>query len=131
MIKTGLAISLLLSSPLLAGAPTKEEVMQLGYGVTQVDLTGHQLDTMVVLANRENFNADGFDVLSLYMKTPGINNRKPIWSIVPIFDEEMGRKEQLVITVSGCADCCLHDFRLVRIAKDQTPLQIIAAREFE
>lgn len=112
-----------LPSALNAAHARQGEVVRVDYGISRMDLTGRRSQGMAILANRENFNAHGFDVLSLYIKASSIPGEPPIWSIVPVFD---GEKERLEITVGGGADCYLHDFRLVRMAKDK-PLRLIQA----
>ena len=75
---------------------------------------------MAVLAHRENFNAHSFEVLTLYLKSgpaPGT------WHLVPVFDRD---RERLELTISGGADCLLHDFRLVREGKGH-PLRLLVA----
>jgi len=99
------------------------KVVRLSNGITRIDITGKQSEGMAILANRENFNAHGFDVLSLYIKTIDRESKKPIWSIVPVFD---GDRERLQLTIGGGADCFTHDFRLLRDSNKQ-PLRLIVA----
>jgi len=123
VLRIGVIAFATLPSALNAAHPRQGEVVRVDYGISRIDLAGRRSQGMAILANRENFNAHGFDVLSLYIKDSSLPGERPIWSIVPIID---GEKERLEITVGGGADCYLHDFRLVRKAKDQ-PLQLIQA----
>jgi len=123
-------LHLLLSCSLLAtpGAleKVKGKVVPLAYGITRIDMTGQNAEGMAVLANRENFNAHGFDVLTLYVRTLPPWGGAKIWSLVSVFD---GEKEKLVTTVSGGADCLLHDFRLVAQSGGRPIALVVADRE--
>ena len=110
------------TSQLLA-ATDAGRVIPLSNGITTIDLTGQQSESMIILANRENFNAHGFDVLSIYVKPDKTLADAPIWHIVPVFDDD---KERLTLTVAGGADCTLHDFRLVQDSKNN-PLRLVTA----
>lgn len=108
---------------------SKGKVIPLSNGITTLDITGQQSEGMAILAHRENFNAHGFDVLSLYIKTVYEVSQKTIWSIIPVFDgdeDSKDFKERPTINVGGGADCFLHDFRLVRDS-ESGPLRLIIA----
>ena len=110
-----------------ASAVGPEEVVKITYGITKVDLTGEGYDAFVVFGRRENFNAHGFDVLSMYINASLDKGALPIWNIVPIFN---GEKEQLELMASGGADGLLYDFRLLRDSKKHGIRLITATRAF-
>ena len=95
-------------------------VIKIRNGVTRVDFVGNGVSDIIISGHRENFNAHSFDVVSFYI--PVEDN----WNIVPIFENE---KEKLQITVSGGADCLLHDFRLIKGDFKKPATLIIADRE--
>jgi hypothetical protein len=95
----------------------------LHYGSNQLSFGPDTGAGMAVLAYRDNFNAHGFDVLTMYIK-PAAASDSGDWQLVSIFD---GGKEALLLTSGGGADCTLHDFRLVREAAGK-PLRLIVAR---
>jgi hypothetical protein len=72
-------------------------------GLNRVDFTGDGKADLVVIAHRENFNAHGFDVVSFHANDGGLLQ-------VPLFD---GDDEAQFATISGGADCVLHDLRLL------------------
>ena len=75
---------------------------------------------MAISASRQNFNAHDFEVVSLYAQTEvGL-------SIVPRFSAQ--GQERLEITVSGGADCVLHDFRLLSATKEHPMTLVVADR---
>ncbi|GAB2842696.1 hypothetical protein GCM10027277_07410 [Pseudoduganella ginsengisoli] len=89
---------------------TDAKVIHLHYGVNQVNFAGAGAEGLAVLGRRENFNAHGFDVLTLYLKPKQTSNGAEDWQLVSLFD---GQQEALTVNVGGGADCTLHDFRLV------------------
>ena len=95
-------------------------VIKIGNGITKVDFVGNGVPDLIISGHRENFNAHSFEVVSFYI--PVENN----WNIVPIFEND---KEKLQITVSGGADCLLHDFRLIKSDPKKSATLIIADRE--
>lgn len=118
------ALTLVISTfalALPARAAEPPQVLKLSDGVTSFQLSGVGLPAMAVLAHRANFNAHSFDVFSLYIKDAAASGDAPAWQSVSIFD---GDTERLNLTVSGGADCLLHDFRLVSSAR---PLQLVVA----
>lgn len=108
----------------LAAAPVcGAGTVPLHYGSNQLSFGPDTGAGMAVLAYRDNFNAHGFDVLTMYIK-PAAASDSGDWQLVSVFD---GSKEALLLTSGGGADCTLHDFRLVRDAAG-TPLRLIVAR---
>lgn len=101
--------------------------ISLHYGNNLVNLGSAEETGMVMLARRENFNAHGFDVLTLYLKPTQTNSDAEDWQLVSIFDDE---KEALTLTAGGGADCTIHDFRLVREDAKGSARLIVAEREF-
>jgi hypothetical protein len=100
--------------------------VQLAYGVNEIDLGPGTSAAMAVLAHRENFNAHGFDVLTMYVKPPLVGPAPQDWQIVTVFDKD---KESLSLAAAGGADCMLHDFRLVREPGQDKPILIVAERD--
>lgn len=98
----------------------------LHYGSNQVNFGDNGEVGIVMLGNRENFNAHGFDVLTLYLKPLGTDKEAADWQLVSVFD---GAKEALTLTVGGGADCTLHDFRLVRDGTRGSVSLIVAERD--
>jgi hypothetical protein len=98
----------------------------LHYGVNHVNFGDGGTVGMAVLGRRENFNAHGFDVLTLYLKPKNTKNDSEDWQLVSVFD---GEKEGLTLTVGGGADCTLHDFRLVRDGVRDSFRLIVAERD--
>lgn len=108
-----------------APATESARVIPVNNGITALKLQGQR--AMAVRAWRENFNAHGFDVVTLYMQDGGA---KPgAWNIVPVFDHDSARPEHLEIVVSGGADCLLRDFRLVSTADGKSTSLVTATRE--
>jgi len=93
-----------------AASPSNNSVIRFSYGMTKIDLTGKGLPGVVVFSRRDNFNAHGFDVLSIYVATTGLPEAHADFLIVPFFTDG---KEQLELTSGGGADCRLHDTRLI------------------
>jgi hypothetical protein len=89
----------------------------LHYGSNPIHFGDGDAAGTALLAHRENFNAHGFDVLTLYQKD---------WQLISVFDDD---KEVLLLTAGGGADCVLHDFRLVRDQGGGVRL-IVAERDF-
>jgi len=103
------AAILAMSGPTYSADNGKRVATRIAYGINKIDLTGDGVPGMAVFARRENFNAHGFDVLTMYLNTSARYNNSPAWQIVPVLD---GSTEKLEISVSGGADCLIHDFRL-------------------
>lgn len=103
------------------------KVIPVANGINRLQLHGY--DAMIVRAWRENFNAHGFDVVSIFVRD-GIGGRAQSWSIVPIFHPHNGDEhEELHVTAGGGADCRLHDFRLLVNANGERAQLILANRD--
>lgn len=124
------AVMLVVLSPTVAGSshlPTQpaDQVIPLSYGITRMRLA-QGVPGEAMLAWRENYNAHGFDVLSIYAQ--GVKDdlvQDARLQIVPVFS---GNQEQLTIRTFGGADCILNDFRLVRTGSGDVEL-VTAERE--
>jgi carbapenem resistance CarG-like protein len=101
-------------------------VVPISYGVTNTDWTSDGVNDVIVLGRRENFNAHGFDVATLYVVGAPHQGAKPILNLVPVLGQA---KERFELLVSGGADCVLHDFRLLQGKKPNDVLLILADRE--
>lgn len=111
--------------PAFAGEPSPSKVIQIKNGPNRSSLAGKEL--LAVRGRRENFNAHGFDAVTLYLHGPD-----GIWHVVPYMEpaKKGDTTERPVISASGGADCLLRDFRLLD-AKAGRPAQLIVAnREF-
>jgi hypothetical protein len=108
----------LLIALLLAAAP-----QQIANGITKIRLTADGAKAMAVKGHRENFNAHSFEVVSFYVLVDGS------WNLVPLFGKNM-EKERYELTISGGADCVLHDFRLLQPAAGKNARLVLADREF-
>lgn len=111
-----------------AAAPS---TIPLHFGSNLIDFGGPGTTGMALLGRRDNFNAHGFDVLTLYLKSTAPNtagvDADADWQVVTIFD---GDKEALTLTTGGGADCRLHDFRLLRQPAPGDASLIVAQRDF-
>lgn len=115
----GLGIALTGASRWSAATETEGYVVApLGNGINRINLDGKE--AMAIIGARENFNAHGFDVVTFYVRDENE------WHLVPIFgsrdDKDGGERDSL--TVSGGADCVLHDFRLL-VTKRGRPEMIV------
>jgi hypothetical protein len=95
----------------------------LAYGVNGIDLGRGTSAGMAVLAHRDNFNAHGFDVLTIYVRPEPVDSRLQEWQIVTVFEND---KESLSLAADGGADCMVRDFRLLR-ERGQNQLTLIVA----
>lgn len=103
------------------------QVAHLVNGPNALRLQGH--DVTVVVASRENFNAHSFTLVTFYMHDKG-EDGKESWSLVPVFQEHKGKEdEQYGLTVSGGADCVLHDYRLLTASDGRPAVLIVADRD--
>jgi hypothetical protein len=118
------AVLALLLAPLLASAanaaPTaaNPKVILVNNGINKFTLGKYKM--LAVRSQRDNGNAHGFEVVSFHEAGEQLN-------LVPLFSSE--RKplgESYHLTVSGGADCVLHDFRLVK-PEGKKPAQLILA----
>ncbi len=95
------------------------KVLQLRNGPNELDLNGDGLKDLVFIARRENFNAHGFDIVTLYIYTKSMKYFKNStssageWHLVPFFNEK-GVPDELSYTTTEGADCCLSDIRILR-----------------
>ena len=102
-------------------------VVHVRYGINKVQLTADGLRGMLVRARRDNGNAHGFDVLSIYALASSKENPEANLLAVPVWGT--GGEERMELTAGGGADCKLNDFRF--IMESGKDLQLIAAeREF-
>ncbi|HTQ98713.1 MAG TPA: hypothetical protein VMH83_01935 [Candidatus Acidoferrum sp.] len=102
-------------------------VVPLQNGPNEIDFTGDGNADLVVLATRDNYNAHGFDTVAFYAHAAIDKDDTSPWKVVPLFD---GDKEKDQVSVSGGADCLLHDFRLLAAKGGKPATLIIAEREF-
>lgn len=91
--------------------------VSLKNGMNRVDFTGDGRADLVVVAHRENFNAHGFEVVTFHVEDGDTLLQ------VPLFD---GDDERQFATISGGADCTLHDLRLLP-GKAGEPMTLIVA----
>jgi len=137
-----LAISLILVLQALCPAAVKAggvdaagRVIPLSNGLNVLSLTAAPMPAQAFLAHRDNANAHGFDVLTIYIEAPTWPGSKPQWQLVPVFDardekrQGVPRGEHLTLNVSGGADCLLHDVRLLAPTANADATLILADRE--
>lgn len=123
-----LVIGALLGSMLLAtaAAQSPERAVAVSNGLNTFALQSADDEALAVLAHRENFNAHGFDVLTLYARQASTAGEPAQWQLVPWFD---GDQERLNVVRAGGADCLLHDFRLLRATAQAPALLVLADRD--
>ena len=96
-------------------------------GINRLVLDGH--DAITVRGWRENFNAHGFDVVSIYIRD-GIGDHAGSWSVVPIFRQQSSADhEDLQVIATGGADCQLDDFRLLTTENGKRVQIILGTRD--
>ncbi|WP_162600739.1 hypothetical protein [Paraburkholderia sp. C35] len=111
----------------IANAQDATTVFSITNGINRLRL--HGSEAMIVRASRENFNAHGFDVVSIFVRND-IGPGSGTWSIVPMFHSDAGvDHEDLHLLVGGGADCQLHDFRLLTSSNANSAQLILADRE--
>ncbi|MFL6709240.1 MAG: hypothetical protein ACJ8HI_13640 [Massilia sp.] len=120
-IKAACVVALLLWS----AAAAAQLPLPLHYGSNLFSFGASGESAMAQLGRRENFNAHGFDMLTLYVK-PGPAGDLAYWQLATLFD---GDKEALYLTAGGGADCMLHDFRIVRERPGGDPVVLVAQRD--
>jgi hypothetical protein len=103
-----------------------QAVLSLSYGVNKAPLTSDGLNGVVVLGRRDEFDAHGFDVLTIYVEPKGRAVSGADFLIVPIFNKD---QERLELRPSAGAGCRLFDFRLIREPGSDAQL-ITAQRAF-
>ena len=117
-------------------ATASRPVIPLSSGLNTLTLTAASLPARAFLAHRDNGNAHGFDVLTLYIEVPIGEGALPEWQLVSTFDERdekrhgVPRGEHLTLNTSDGADCRLSDFRLLAATDKADALLILADREF-
>jgi len=103
------------------------KVVHLVNGPNKLRLQGHEVTA--VMASRENFNAHGFTVVTFYLHDKG-DDGKEDWQLLPVFEKQNGEEhERQSVTISGGADCVLHDFRLLSASDGRPTLLIVADRD--
>jgi hypothetical protein len=101
-------------------------VITVPYGLSRVPLTHDGVRALLVRARRDNFNAHGFDVLSIYAISSAHAEAQSTFLLVSVWDKD---KERLEVTAGGEAKCRLHGFRL--LGGTGLDLQLVLAqREF-
>ena len=101
--------------------------VHINNGSNTLHIASHEV--LAFRAWRENFNAHGFDVVTLYMQDKE-DGQKPTWNVLPIYgDAADAEKEHLELTVGGGADCVLHDFRLLLPPDGHTAELVVAQRD--
>lgn len=97
-------------------------VVKLHRGLNNLDLAFAGRRVSAVVGYRENFNAHSFEVVTVYL-----SNEDPSkgLDIVGFWDKD---REALTLMVSGGADCLLDDFRLLRSARGDPPMLVVADR---
>ncbi|GLQ95152.1 carbapenem self-resistance protein CarG family protein [Dyella acidisoli] len=116
------------AQPALAGQFGDARPVPLTNGFNHVTLDGHA--ATVIVADRENYNAHGFSVATIYMEGPSDRQAGNVLNIVPAFPRDSGKPEILQLTTSGGADCVLHDYRLLTSSRSQGAWLVIAERDF-
>jgi hypothetical protein len=114
---------------------TARPVIPLANGLNTLSLTSAALPAQAFLAHRDNANAHGFEVLTLYIQAPSSPGTRPRWQLVPAFDTRDAARggvpggEHLTLKAHGGADCRLGDFRLLAATARADALLILADRE--
>lgn len=129
------ALGLLFGAAAAGEVRATRSVIPLSNGLNTLLLTTTPTPARAFLAHRDNANAHGFDVLTLYIEAPTRPGAPPQWQLVPAFDErdaeraKLPRGEHLNLTASGGADCRLHDFRLLAATASADAMLVLADRE--
>jgi hypothetical protein len=97
-------------------------VVKLHRGLNDPDLAFAGRKFSVAVAHRENFNAHSFDVVTVYLSSGDPSGGL---DILGFWDKN---HEELTLTVSGGADCLLHDFRLLKSTRGAAPMLVVADR---
>jgi len=122
-----LAIAGLCAVGLAFGAGRLQPDIHIPYGITDTQLTADGVHGVLVRARRENFNAHGFDVLSIYARTKSNAEPDAAFLIVPVWE---GETERLELTSGGGADCKLSGFRVIGVGAGRDVQIVAAKREF-
>ena len=110
VVLTTLSCSLAVGGETQSNAPDRQPAT-LTNGLNYIDFTGDNVNDLVVVGHRENFNAHSFEVVTFFTNETVVRDKPKTWQIVPMFRGD--GKELLQIMVSGGADCVLRDFRLL------------------
>jgi hypothetical protein len=114
--------------PVYGATYRNAQVIPLHNGFNTITLGGHP--ATLVLAWRENYNAHGFAVATMYARGLEQSGGQSIWQLVPVFQREGVTPDELgTLTASGGADCLLHSFRLFTLPHDARTWLAIAQRE--
>ncbi len=97
-------------------------VVKLHRGLNNLDLGFAERKFSVAIAHRENFNAHSFEVVTVYLRSGDASRGL---DILGFWDKN---HEDLTLTVSGGADCLLHDFRLLESVRGAAPMLVVADR---
>jgi hypothetical protein len=95
--------------------------------MNKIQLTASGIPGLLIRGRRDNGNAHGFDVLTIYALAVSKEKPDANFLVVPVWVP--GGKEQLELAAGGGADCKLRDFRFV--SGPGRDLQLITAeREY-
>lgn len=122
------ALAWVVALPAVAGQFGDAKSVSLSNGFNQVKLGGHE--ATVIVAERENYNAHGFSVATIYMKGPSDRQDRTVLNIVLAFPRDSGEPEILQLSTSGGADCVLHDYRLLTSERSKEAWLVIARRDY-
>ena len=111
---------------ILTAAVQKPTVVHMPYGITNATLTADGVPAVLVRGRRENANAHGFDVVSIFARAKPYQQGDVGFLLVPAWE---GQKEIRELETSEGADCKLTTFRLFAEAGRDLQL-VIARREF-
>lgn len=130
-----LLVSMVVALGLYAGAMPAQaadldgyEVVHIKNGPNELTMQGH--DVLAFRAWRENYNAHGFDIVTLYSRDKA-EGEPEVWNLVSFFKQDEGEERELnELTLSGGADCRLTDFRLLTASDNRPTRLIVADRDF-
>lgn len=106
--------------------PAGLEPILINYGVNEVDLDGTGKNALIIKARRENGNAHGAGITTIYIWEKVESGEREL-QIAPI---QSSGKEELELRTWGGADCLLTDFRIFRNSSNRTALLVTAERSF-
>ena len=126
---TGLGLAAALAWLPAHGAAYRDaQVIPLHNGFNTITLNRHP--ATLVLAWRENYDAHGFAVATMYAQGSGRPDEQATWQVVPVFQRPGATPlERDALTASGGADCLLQSFRLFTLPHDPRTWLAIARRE--
>lgn len=111
----------------MAGDP-ELKLLKLPNGVNRIDVDKDGQEDTVVVAHRDNWNAHGYLVTTIYMPAPKVEGASPGLHVVPI--EITPSKYEINLKTAGGADYLLNDFRLLCDTARHTAVLIVGEREF-